>query len=161
MTQTPLLRDQSLPHAWNGGDQRQRVRVIGVVDPVCQLNPVRPDALAVDLHLCRFRQSGDRIGVTRVETAIGRDPRDGAVHQATVDERKAQCFGDPLTDGRFTGSHATVDGDNHFGLLVSTARWSAEISASPSTRHPPSFSRPSFNGPKPTRFSDWTLWPMK
>ena len=58
----------------------------------------------------------------------------------------------------------TVDRHDHLGLftwvsslrpfLVSTARWSAETSASPNTRHPPTFNRPSFNGPKPTRCSD-------
>ena len=36
----------------------------------------------------------------------------------------------------------------------------AATSASPSRRQPPTFSRPSFNGPKPTRRSECTLWPI-
>src|SRR5712691_280565 len=106
-----------------------------------------------------------------VDPALGCEPGDGSIHQTAVDEGKPKGLSHPAPGGRFAGRHATVYSDDHFSLTdcrrgdglsvaMGTAPCSAATSASPSTRHPPVFRRPSFSGPKPTRRSDWTLWPI-
>src|SRR5712692_3193693 len=113
-----------------------------------------------------------------VDPALGCEPSDGSIHQAAVDEGKPQSLSHAAPGGRFAGRHATVYSDDHLPLptcrgggpkglrgdglsaAIATALCSAATSASPSTRHPPVFRRPSFSGPKPTRRSEWTLWPI-
>src|SRR5713226_379435 len=153
-----LLRDQRLAHARVGRYARQGFGEVGVVNPVGQLHPVRPHALAVHCEVNQVRELSHRVSVAGVDAALGCDPGDGAVHEAAVDEREAKPLGDPLADRRLPGRHTAVDGDDHGGS-IRTARCRASTSASPRTRQSPVFKRPSFNGPNPVRRNDCTLWP--
>ena len=110
--------------------------------------------LAVEFANAGFCVTGIDIDTAKVDATLGRQPGDGAVHEAAVDEREMKSVSHPAAHSGFARSDASVDGNDHLSVFFATARSRAATSASPNTRHPPTFNRPSFNGPKPTRFSD-------
>src|SRR6266480_5973629 len=153
-----LLLDQRLAHTSDRGDHGKGVGVVGVVDAVGQLGPIRPNPLALHADDGRLGERCHRVAVARVDASLGREPRDGAIHQAAVDERKPEPLGDATAHRRLARGDATVDRDDHLGSSP-VARRRASTSPGESTRQSPLFKRPSLSGPNALRSRAITLWP--
>src|SRR5690348_1481738 len=155
----PLLLDQRPADTRGRRHHRQRVGVVRVVDALGELVAVGPHTLAVDADLRRLGQPRDRVAVVRVDPAHRGEACDGPVHQAAVDEWKAQALGDAPAHGRFPRGDAPVDRHYHRGSSP-VARRSAATSPLDSTRNPPVLRRPRRRGPNAVRRSASVLWPI-
>ena len=96
-----LLRDERVAHARDRRDDRQRIRVVGVVDALRKLGAVSPHALAFDANAVRIREPGHRIRVTWIDAVECREACDRAIHQAAVDERETHLLRHPPAHGGF------------------------------------------------------------
>ena len=101
LTHVSLLRDERLAHAGDRRDDRQRVRVVGVVDALSKLGAISPHPLAFDANAVRIREPGHRIRVTWIDAAGCREACDRAIHQAAVDERETHLLRHPPAHGGF------------------------------------------------------------
>ena len=51
--------------------------------------------------------------VIAIDSALGAESGDGAIHQSAVDERKAERVGHALSHRRLARRDTAVDGDDH------------------------------------------------